>query len=410
MKNRVVVTGIGVLAPVGIGKESYWESVTNGVSGIGPITRFDSGDYPTKIAGEVKDFNPADYMDRKEAKRMDRFTQFAVAAGSLAVKEAGLDLEKEDPDRIGVILGTGIGGTDTFETQHKVLLNKGPNRVSPFFIPMMIGNMGAGQLSIQLGLHGPNETIVNACASSANAVGQAFKALQRGDADVILGGGAEAAVTPMSLAGFCTMRAMTTQNDCPEKASRPFDANRDGFVLSEGAGVLVMETLEHALKRGAEIIAEVVGYGSTADAYHITQPSPGGEGARKAMERALEDAGLSPDQVDYINAHGTSTPLNDKFETMAIKGLFRERAIPVSSTKSMIGHLLGAAGAVEIITTALTIATGVITPTINYENPDPECDLDYVPNDSRRKDVKIALSNSLGFGGHNATVVLRNYQ
>jgi len=412
LNNRVVITGIGVISPVGIGKDKYWESVVAGKSGISRITRFDVSDYPTKIAGEVKDFNPTDYIDKKEVKRMDRFTQFAVAAGMMAIEDAGLDLEKEDKDNIGVILGTGIGGTETFEQQHEVLLKKGPNRVSPFFVPMMIGNMGAGQMSIQLGLRGPNATIVNACASGANAIGEAFKTLQRGDADVILSGGTEAAITPMSLAGFCTMKAMTTQNDEPEKASRPFDAKRDGFVLSEGAGIVVMETLEHALSRGARIYAEVVGYGCTADAYHITAPAPNGEGAMKAMQRALHDAGMKPEEIDYINAHGTSTQLNDKFETTAIKQLFGKHAnsLAISSTKSMIGHLLGAAGAVEIITTILTIYTGTITPTINYENPDPECDLDYVPNTSRRASVNAALSNSLGFGGHNVTVVVRKYQ
>jgi len=411
-KNRVVITGIGIISPVGIGKNKFWEALVEGKSGITEITRFDVSSYPTKVAGEVKDFNPFDYIDRKEAKRMDRFAQFAVAAGKMAVEDAGLELEKVDRDRVGVILGTGIGGTETFEQQHEVLLNKGPNRVSPFFVPMMIGNMGAGQMSIQLGLKGPNITIVNACASGAIAVGEALRALQRGDADVILSGGTEAALTPMSLAGFCTMKAMTTNNEEPQKASRPFDAKRDGFVLSEGAGIVVMETLDHALSRGARIYAEVIGYGCTADAYHITAPAPDGEGAVKAMQKALDDAGIEPKDVDYINAHGTSTQLNDKYETLAIKKVFGDHAysLAVSSTKSMIGHLLGAAGAVEIIVTALTIYEGIITPTINYENPDPECDLDYVPNKSRRAAVNTALSNSLGFGGHNAAVVVQRYK
>ncbi|NLO89583.1 MAG: beta-ketoacyl-ACP synthase II [Clostridia bacterium] len=411
-KNRVVITGIGIISPVGIGKNKFWEALVEGKSGITKITRFDVRDYPTKIAGEVKDFSPFDYIDKKEARRMDRFAQFAVAAGKMAVEDSGLDLEKIDKDRVGVILGTGIGGTETFEEQHRVLLNKGPNRVSPFFIPMMIGNMGAGQISIQLGLKGTNITIVNACASGAIAVGEAFRTLQRGDADVILSGGSEAALTPMSLAGFCTMKAMTTHNEEPQKASRPFDAKRDGFVLSEGAGIVVMETLNHALSRGARIYAEVIGYGCTADAYHITAPAPDGEGAVKAMQKALDDAGIEPKDVEYINAHGTSTQLNDKYETLAIKKVFGDHAysLAVSSNKSMIGHLLGAAGAVEIIATVLTIYEGIIPPTINYENPDPECDLDYVPNKSRRASVNAALSNSLGFGGHNATVVVQRFK
>ena len=407
--NRVIITGMGIISPLGTGKDEYWKSLIQGKSGISRITRFDVTDYPTKIAGEVNDFDPNDYMDKKEARRMDRFTQFAVAAASLSLEDSGLDLDREDLDRVGVILGTGIGGTETFEEQHRVLLEKGPNRVSPFFVPMMIGNMGAGQISIQFGLCGPNLTIVNACASSANAVGEAFKLLQRGGADIVLSGGAEAAITPMSTAGFCSMKAMSTNNDVPEKASRPFDAQRDGFVMGEGGGVLILETLEHAQARDAHIYAEVVGYGCTDDAYHITAPVPEGVGARKAMEGALKDAGLQPHEVDYINAHGTSTPANDKGETQAIKHLFREHAysLAISSTKSMTGHLLGASGAIEVMAAALTIEKGIIPPTINYENPDPDCDLDYVPNNSREQSVEIALSNSFGFGGHNATVALR---
>lgn len=411
MDNRVVITGMGIISPLGIGKEKYWESLVEGKNGISTITRFDVSEYQTKIAGEVNDFNPMDYMDRKEAKRMDRFTQFAVAAGILAIEDAGINLKKENKDNIGVVFGTGIGGTETFEEQHKILQKRGPNRVSPFFVPMLICNMAAGQLSIQLGLRGPNTTIVTACASSTNAIGEAFKILQRGDAEIILSGGSEAAITPMSLAGFCSMKAMTTHNEEPEKASRPFDAQRDGFVLSEGAGVIVLETLEHAKSRGAQIYAEIAGYGCTADAYHITAPAPEGEGAMKAMERAIKDAGIKPEDVDYINAHGTSTPLNDKFETAAIKNLFGKHAysLSVSSTKSMMGHLLGAAGVVEVIATALTINTGIVPPTINYKNPDPECDLDYVPNICRKMPVNVALSNSLGFGGHNASLVLQRY-
>ncbi|HHX94611.1 MAG TPA: beta-ketoacyl-ACP synthase II [Clostridia bacterium] len=411
MENRVVITGMGVISSLGIGREAFWESLVQGRNGISTVTRFDASGYPTRIAGEVRGFDPRDYMDRKEARRMDRFTQFAVAAGMLGLQDAGIDLSRENPDRVGVFLGTGIGGTETFEEQHRILLDKGPNRISPLFVPMMIGNMGAGQVSIQFGLRGPNVTIVNACASSANAIGEAFKVLERGEADIILAGGAEAAITPMAMAGFCAMKAMSTKNDVPEKASRPFDAQRDGFVMSEGGCILILETLEHAKARGAHIYAEVIGYGCTADAYHITAPEPEGEGARKAMEMALNDAGIRPDEVNYINAHGTSTLMNDKYETLAIKKLFGEHAysLAVSSTKSMIGHLLGASGAVEVAATALTIENGIIPPTINYETPDPECDLDYVPNTSRQQPVNAALSNSFGFGGHNVSIALRSF-
>ena len=412
MYNRVVITGMGVLTSLGIGKDNFWNSLIQGKSGISTVTRFDTAGFPTKIAGEVKEFDPNDYMDKKEARRMDRFAQFAVAAAALSLKDAGIDLSNEDLDRVGVIMGTGIGGTETFEEQHCHFLEKGPGRLSPLFIPMMIGNMGAGQISIQFNLQGPNMTIVNACASSANAVGEAFKLLQRGGADVVLSGGAEAPITPMSMAGFSSMKAMSTRNEAPEKASRPFDARRDGFVMSEGGGILVLETLEHALSRGAHIYAEVVGYGCTDDAYHITAPDPEGAGARKSMEKALVDGGISPEEVDYINAHGTSTVLNDKFETLAIKHVFGDyaKSLAVSSTKSMTGHLLGASGAVEIMAAALAIEKGIIPPTINYENPDPECDLDYVPNRSREASVKVALSNSFGFGGHNVTVAVRKFQ
>jgi 3-oxoacyl-[acyl-carrier-protein] synthase II len=411
LENRVVITGMGVLSSLGIGKEVFWESLVQGRNGISTVTRFDASGYPTRIAGEVRGFDPRDYMDRKEARRMDRFTQFAVAAGMLGLQDAGIDLSRENPDRVGVFLGTGIGGTETFEEQHRILLDKGPNRISPLFVPMMIGNMGAGQVSIQFGLRGPNVTIVNACASSANAIGEAFKVLERGEADIILAGGAEAAITPMAMAGFCAMKAMSTKNDVPEKASRPFDAQRDGFVMSEGGCILILETLEHAKARGAHIYAEVIGYGCTADAYHITAPEPEGEGARKAMEMALNDAGIQPDEVNYINAHGTSTLMNDKYETLAIKKLFGEHAysLAVSSTKSMSGHLLGASGAVEVAATALTIENGIIPPTINYETPDPDCDLDYVPNTSRQQPVNVALSNSFGFGGHNVSIALRSF-
>ncbi|MBZ4687144.1 MAG: fabF [Clostridiales bacterium] len=409
--NRVVVTGMGVISPVGIGLENFWQSLVEGKSGVGPITHFDASELSTRIAAEVKDFDAKDYIDRKEAKRMDRFTQFAVAAAKMASQDAGLEMEKLNSDRVGVVLGTGIGGIDTFEKQHKVLQDKGPGRVSPFFVPMMIANMAAGHISINLGAKGPNYTVITACASGTNAIGEAFKLLQRGDADVVITGGTEAAITPMSFSGFCSMKALSTHNDEPQKASRPFDKNRDGFVMGEGSGILILETLEHAKKRGASIYAEIVGYGATADAYHITAPAPEGEGGARAMSNALKDAGLNPSDIDYINAHGTSTPLNDKFETAAIKKVFGDNAkkVAISSTKSMIGHLLGAAGAVELITSILTINKGIITPTINYEERDPECDLDYVPNEAREANVNYALSNSLGFGGHNATLIVKKF-
>ncbi|MBO8167809.1 MAG: beta-ketoacyl-ACP synthase II [Thermoanaerobacteraceae bacterium] len=412
MKQRVVVTGIAPISPVGTGKSKFWQNLLDGKSGISGITRFDASDLPTRIAGEVKDFDPNEFFDRKEVRRLDRFAQFAVAGAKMALQDAELDLRREDPKRVGVIFGSGIGGMETFETQTKVLLEKGPQRVSPFFVPMMIGNMAAGQISIFLGIQGPNLTVVNACATGTNAVGEAFKLLQRGGAEVVITGGSEASVTRLAFAGFCAMKAMTTYNEEPEKASRPFDKTRNGFVLSEGAGVLVLETLEHALKRGAPIYAEVVGYGCTADAYHITAPAPEGVGAAHAMSDALKDAGLAPEDVDYINAHGTSTELNDKFETMAIKNVFGEHAkkLAVSSTKSMTGHLLGAAGAIEAIVLALAIKHNWVPPTINYNEPDPECDLDYVPNEAREMNVRVALSNSLGFGGHNATIVFKEFR
>jgi 3-oxoacyl-[acyl-carrier-protein] synthase II len=409
LKKRVVVTGIGVISPVGIGIEAFWQSLINGQSGLGPVTQFDASQLATRIAGEVKDFDPLQYLDKKEARRMDRFTQFALSAAKMAVEDAALDLDKSDRQRVGVVLGTGIGGTKTFEDQHQILLEKGPNRVSPFFVPMMIANIAAGQISILLDAHGPNHTVVSACASATNAIGEAFRVIQRGDADVVITGGAEAAVTATAMAGFCAMKAMSTRNDDPQGASRPFDKDRDGFVLSEGTGILVLESMEHAQARGAKIYGEMAGYGCTADAYHITAPAPDGAHAARAMALALKDGGLEAKEVDYINAHGTSTDLNDKLETMAIKQVFGERAaqIPISSTKSMTGHLLGAAGAIEAIICLLTINRGIIPPTINYETPDPECDLDYVPNHARQVQVKVALSNSFGFGGHNATIVVK---
>lgn len=412
MTNRVVITGMGVISPVGIGLDEFWMSLTEGRSGIGPVTHFDASNLATTIAGEVKDFDPQKYIDKKEAKRMDRFTHFAVAAAAMAMEDAGLSKDNIDSERFGVILGTGIGGTNTFEEQHHILGTKGPGRVSPFFVPMMIANMAAGHISIALGAKGINYTVITACASGTNSVGEAFKALQRNAADVIITGGTEAAITPMSMAGFASMKAMSTRNHEPQKASRPFDAERDGFVMGEGSAILVLETLEHAKNRGAKIYAEVVGYGCSADAFHITAPAPGGEGGVRAMKLAIEDAGISPNEVDYINAHGTSTDLNDKYETLAIKTVFGDHAykMAVSSTKSMTGHLLGAAGSLELIASVLTIKNGIIPPTINLENPDPECDLDYVPNKARKQEVGVVLSNSLGFGGHNATVIVKKFK
>lgn len=411
-KKRVVITGLGVISPVGIGKEPFWSALVQGQSGIGPLTRFDPTAYDSKIAGEVKNFAPMQYLDRKEIKRMDRFTQFGVVAARLAMEDADLALDREDSERIGVVIGSGIGGIETLCEQHNVLLNKGPNRVSPLFIPMMITNMAAGQIAIALGPKGPNITVVTACASGTNAVGEAFKILQRGAAEVVLAGGTETPIVPIAMAGFCSMRAMTTSNDEPQRASRPFDQNRDGFIISEGAGILALETLEHALARGARIYGEIAGYGCTADGYHITAPEPEGAAAARAMQLALQDAGVSPEQVDYINAHGTSTELNDKIETLAIKKVLGDHAyrVPVSSIKSMIGHSMGAAGALEAIACALSMCTGWVPPTINYEHPDPECDLDYVPNQAREHVVKVAVSNSFGFGGQNAVLVLRKFE
>lgn len=411
MLNRVVITGLGVISPVGTGLETFWSNLTSGVSGVRRITRFDPTDYSTQIAAEVQDFDPTKYIDKKEARRMDRFTQFALAATSMAIQDAALDLEQVDRDRVGVIMGTGVGGIGTLEEQHKILLNRGPGRVSPFFIPMMIANMGAGQIAITYGLRGCNVVTTSACASGNNAVGEAFRVLQRGQADVMLSGGCEASITPLAVAGFCSMKAMSTRNEEPEKASRPFDAQRDGFVVGEGSAVLIMETLEHARRRGARIYAEIVGYGASCDAYHIVAPDPEGKGAALAMNLALQDAQLAPEAVDYINAHGTSTPPGDNVETLAIKQVFGNAAyrLAVSSTKSMTGHLLGAAGGLESVVCVMALHQGVIPPTINYEQPDPECDLDYVPNKARHTEVEVALSNSFGFGGHNATLMFKKF-
>ncbi len=408
---RVVITGVGAVTPIGIGKEEMWKNIKAGVCGIDKITRFDVSEYPCQIAAEVKDFAPENFMDKKEAKRMDLFVQYAVAGAKLAVEDAKLDIEKENPERMGCILGSGIGGIQTTCEQHARLLEKGPSKVSPFMIPMMISNMAVGQVAIQFHCKGVNLTTVSACASGTDAIGQAFLAVQRGDADVILTGGTEATVNELSLAGFCSMKALSTRNDDPKGACSPFDANRDGFVMGEGSGILVLEELEHAKARGAHIIAEVVGYGSSNDAYHMTAPAPEGEGGARCMAMAVKSAGIKPEEVDYINAHGTSTPYNDKYETAAIKTVFGDHAykLAVSSTKSMTGHMLGAAGGIEGIITALAIEEGFLPPTVNYKNPDPECDLDYVVNTGRAAEITYAVSNSLGFGGHNASIVLKKY-
>lgn len=411
MKRRVVVTGIGAVTPLGNNAETTWENVKQGKSGIGPLTRLNSDDYPAKVAAEVKGFEIGEYVDRKEARKMDRFTQYAIAASKMAVEDAQLEINAENAEDIGVWIGSGIGGMETFESQFETFLERGYRRVSPFFVPMMIPDMAAGQVSIYLGAKGVNSCTVTACATGTNSIGDAFKVIQRGDALAMITGGAEAPITKMSVAGFCANTALSTNPD-PETACRPFDANRDGFIIGEGAGIIVLEELEHALARGANIYAEIVGYGSTGDAHHITAPAPEGEGGARAMKKAIEDGGIAPEEVDYINAHGTSTPYNDKYETSAIKKVFGSHAyeLAVSSTKSMTGHLLGAAGGIEAIFSILTIKEGILPPTIHLETPDPECDLDYVANEARQKDVKVAISNSLGFGGHNATIAFRKYE
>ncbi|MCE0741598.1 beta-ketoacyl-ACP synthase II [Bacillus inaquosorum] len=410
-KKRVVVTGLGALSPLGNDVDTSWNNAINGVSGIGPITRVDAEEYPAKVAAELKDFNVEDYMDKKEARKMDRFTQYAVVAAKMAVEDADLNITDEIAPRVGVWVGSGIGGLETLESQFEIFLTKGPRRVSPFFVPMMIPDMATGQISIALGAKGVNSCTVTACATGTNSIGDAFKVIQRGDADVMVTGGTEAPLTRMSFAGFSANKALSTNPD-PKTASRPFDKNRDGFVMGEGAGIIVLEELEHALARGAKIYGEIVGYGSTGDAYHITAPAQDGEGGARAMQEAIRDAGIAPEEIDYINAHGTSTYYNDKYETMAIKTVFGEHAhkLAVSSTKSMTGHLLGAAGGIEAIFSVLAIKEGVIPPTINIQTPDEECDLDYVPDEARRQDLNYVLSNSLGFGGHNATLIFKKYQ
>lgn len=405
---RVVVTGMGVITPIGLSVDEFWRSCVEGRNGIDRVSHFDPEGYGSQIAGEVKGFDPEDYMERVDARKMDRFVQFAVAASDMAIKDAALDGDKQDPARMGVIVGSGVGGIGTFEEQHKRLLNKGPSRVSPFFVPMMIIDMAPGLVSIRFNLKGPNFGTVSACASGAHAIGVGFRAIQRGEADVMLVGGAEAAVTPMTLAGFSSMKALSTRNDDPAHASRPFDKDRDGFVLAEGAAMVVLEALEHARARGANIQAEVLGYAATGDAYHMTAPAPGGEGAARSMKLALDDAGLTPEAISFISAHGTSTPHNDRLETIAIKAVFGDHAynVPVNSTKSMIGHLLGAAGAVEFVSSVLSIRDGKIHSTVNHEVPDPDCDLDYVAGSAREAEVETVLSNSFGFGGHNVSLVI----
>ena len=408
---RVVVTGLGVISPVGNTVGEAWDSLIRGKSGVSRLTLFDCSDYPTQIAAEVKGFNPTAYLSAKELKHSDRFVQFAVAAAKPAVADSKLDIAQEDPHRIGVWVGTGMGGLGTIEEGYRDLKAKGPSKVRPFFIPMIICNMAPGQVSISLGVKGPNSCSVSACASSGHAIGDAFEIIQRGDAEVMIAGGSECAITSLGVAGFCALKALSARNDEPQSASRPFDKTRDGFVIGEGAAMVVLEELGHALKRGAPIYAEVIGYGMSGDAYHVTAPDPKGEGAAACMKAALQDANLKPSDISYINAHGTSTPLNDKIETKAIKQVFGETAykIPVSSTKSMTGHLLGAAGAIEFVVCCLAIRDQIVPPTINYRNPDPECDLDYVPNQARKVKVDVTLSNSLGFGGHNVSLIIRKF-
>lgn len=410
-KNRVVITGIGAVTPLGLDAETTWGQAIKGVSGIGTLTRLNPDDFPVKVVGEVKDFDASQFIDKKETRRMDRFTQYAVASALMAAKDAKLEITEELAPRVGVWIGSGIGGMETYEQQFKTFMEKGHRRVSPFFVPMLIPDMASGQVSILLGAKGINSCTVTACATGTNSIGDAFKVIQRGDADIMITGGAEAPITSMALAGFSSAKALSPNPD-PETACRPFDADRDGFIMGEGAGVIILESLESAKKRGAKIYAEIVGYGSTGDAYHITAPAPEGEGGARAMKMALDDANMQPEDIDYINAHGTSTDYNDKFETTAIKTVFGDHAykLAVSSTKSMTGHLLGAAGAVEAIFSVKTIEEGIIPPTINYKTPDPDCDLDYVPNEARKQTVNAVLSNSLGFGGHNATLIFKTYE
>jgi len=410
-KRRVVMTGVGAVTPVGNTAEEFWAALLEGRSGIGAITRFDTTGYATRIAGEVKGFDPLKYIDKKDERKFDRFLKYAVACAAMAVEDAGIQTDRVDASRFGVLVGSGIGGLETLLENFETLRTKGPDRVSPFFIPMIIINMASGVIAMRFGAKGPNSSVVTACATGNHAIGEAMRIIERGDADVMIAGGSEAIIVPLTIAGFSQMKAMSTRNDEPTKASRPFDAARDGFVCGEGGGLVVLESLEHARQRDARIYAEMVGYGMTGDAHHMTAPDPEGDGAARAMAAALRDGGLEPSAVGYINAHGTSTPYNDKFETIAIKRVFGEHAkkVPISSTKSMTGHLLGAAGGIEAIATAFAIHHGVLPPTINYDTPDPDCDLDYIPNQARTQEVEVALTNAFGFGGTNATLALKKF-
>lgn len=411
MKTRVVITGLGAITPIGNTVEQLWKNAQAGISGTDRITYFDPSAYASQVAAEVKDFDPTVFIDKKEARRMDPFVQYAIAASDMALEDSGLSLDSIDKTRAGVLVGSGIGGLQTLEAQHTILMEKGPGRVSPFFIPMEIINLAPGQLSIRYGFQGVNSAVATACATGTHAIGEAFRWIQRGEMDVILAGGTEAAITPLAVAGFGNMKALSTRNDDPQHASRPFEKDRDGFVIGEGSGIVLLESLEHALARKAKIYAELIGYAATADAYHITSPDPEAKGVTRCMQLALADSGIAPDEVSYINAHGTSTPFNDKFETLAIKKVFNNYAnkLPISSTKSMHGHALGATGAIELTLTALTVKHDIIPPTINYETPDPDCDLDYVPNVARNATINVAMSNSFGFGGTNGVLVLRKY-
>lgn len=411
MTEKVVITGMGAVTPVGLGVKAYWNGLVEGRSGIGEVTKIDASRLASRIAGELKGFDPQDYMDRKEARRSDPFTHYAVAAATEAMEQSGLDTGEENGNRVGVVIGSGVGGIQTLERQHRILLEKGPGRISPFFVPMMIVDMAAGIVSMKFGARGANFATVSACASGAHAIGEAFRRVKYGELDAALAGGSEACITELCLAGFCAEKALSTRNEDPSGASRPFDAGRDGFVMGEGGGVVVLESERHALARGAEILAEIAGYGATGDAHHLTAPAPEGEGGARGMGLALQEAGLRPEEVDYINAHGTSTLLNDKYETQAVRSVFGDHAdrLMISSTKSMTGHLLGAAGAIELVATVLAVRENIAPPTINYRDPDPECDLDYVPNTARRSAIGAALSNSLGFGGHNVTLAVKKY-
>ncbi|HBJ8779271.1 TPA: beta-ketoacyl-ACP synthase II [Listeria monocytogenes] len=410
-KRRVVVTGIGAVTPIGNDAETSWENAKKGVNGVAKMTRLNPDDFPVKIAAELKDFDVEKYLEKKEARKMDRFTHYAIASAEMAVQDSGLVIDDSNANRVGVWIGSGIGGMETFETQYEIFLNRGHRRVSPFFVPMMIPDMGSGQVSIRFGAKGINSTTVTACATATNSIGDAFKVIERGDADAMITGGAEAPITKMSLAGFTANKALSLNPDS-ETACRPFDKDRDGFIIGEGAGIVILEEYEHAKARGAKIYAEIVGYGATGDAYHITAPAPNGEGAARAMKMAIDDAGLTPDKVDYINAHGTSTPYNDEYETQAIKTVFGDHAkkLAISSTKSMTGHTLGASGGIEAIFALLTIRDNIIAPTIHLKNQDEVCDLDYVPNEAREANVNVVISNSFGFGGHNATLVFKRIE